>query len=250
MSMPGIPPIPGLFVINSAGPMDSANHQFQIALTKIPNSCKSEMFGGCMVEAESLPDMAGSLKNGAIDPDAQFQPQIVGDNGEAFDLEFVRKLTPAETAEIERVHAHDGEAVAAENASASAQAQSESAESASLQASSEATASSESTSSVSPAAPVAQESHTGNVSAVAVSPSFDCRRAGSRVEHLICDNPALAQADATMAALYRQSLAGSPGGVAALKGQQREFVKRRDMCSDVACVQAAYEQRVRALSQH
>ena len=40
--------------------------------------------------------------------------------------------------------------------------------------------------------------------------SFDCTKARSQVEHLVCDTPALSQLDETLATTYRAALSNDP----------------------------------------
>lgn len=78
-------------------------------------------------------------------------------------------------------------------------------------------------------------------------PSFDCSRARTHVEHLICGNAALARADRVMAALYRHQLAANPARRAEVKSAQRAFLVRRNQCTDVPCVRRSYAERSQEL---
>jgi hypothetical protein len=97
-----------------------------------------------------------------------------------------------------------------------------------------------------PARAAAMESSAPST-AEAARPSFDCGKARSPVEHLICGNAALAGADRAMAVLYRQKLAANPSSRAEIKGAQRGFLVRRNQCSDVPCVQRTYDERSQEL---
>ncbi len=77
--------------------------------------------------------------------------------------------------------------------------------------------------------------------------SFDCAKAGTTVEKLICGNSELSKLDDQLAAAYADTLK-SPDP-ASLKAEQKVWLKVRNRCSDVACIQAAYRQRTGALSQ-
>ena len=90
-------------------------------------------------------------------------------------------------------------------------------------------------------------------------PSFDCAKAGSSAEELICADPALAALDREMAATYRSALdaaetldAGAADAAAALKAMQRGWIKGRDECwksDDLGtCVRTSYLQRVSELT--
>lgn len=83
------------------------------------------------------------------------------------------------------------------------------------------------------------------------TPSFDCSRASSDVESLICNDAALAALDLRLAERYRQSLAaidaldaGRDSARNETRAMQRGWIKGRDDCwkaEDMrACVEAAY----------
>jgi uncharacterized protein len=72
-----------------------------------------------------------------------------------------------------------------------------------------------------------------------VSPSFACSGRLTRVEQAICSDPALAQRDRDMDALYR--LARSRPGVA--QGQ-RAWIRLRNACTDTDCVARIYDRRI------
>lgn len=89
------------------------------------------------------------------------------------------------------------------------------------------------------------------VPAVADEPSFDCARAASAAEELVCADPELAEADRRLAAVYERSseaVAALDEGAmaigAGLKATQRGWVTGRDECwkaDDLrACVLRAY----------
>lgn len=73
----------------------------------------------------------------------------------------------------------------------------------------------------------------------AVSPSFACDGKLSRVEQAICDDPALAQRDRDLDALYKA--ARSRPGIA--EGQ-RSWIRSRNDCTDAACIARAYDRRI------
>jgi uncharacterized protein YecT (DUF1311 family) len=73
--------------------------------------------------------------------------------------------------------------------------------------------------------------------------SFDCAKAQSKVEHLICDNPEISKLDDELSATYKvvlqdEKLAG------ANRQTQKLWMKERNGCSDATCVKAAYEARL------
>lgn len=77
-----------------------------------------------------------------------------------------------------------------------------------------------------------------------VKPSFDCAKASTRPEQLICSDGALADLDLALASLYSGARArATDKGV--LKDAQNRWRKGvRDACGDVACLKVAYEERI------
>ncbi|WP_425100514.1 lysozyme inhibitor LprI family protein [Tropicibacter sp. S64] len=76
-------------------------------------------------------------------------------------------------------------------------------------------------------------------------PSFDCSRAGSTVETLICADPALAALDRAVAAQYaaaQDAVASDPAGLDTLRAVQRGWIKGRDDCWKAADLRACVEQ--------
>ncbi|WBS04003.1 lysozyme inhibitor LprI family protein [Pseudoduganella sp. SL102] len=69
--------------------------------------------------------------------------------------------------------------------------------------------------------------------------SFDCRKAATPVEAIICADPALSKADEEVAVLYRRLLKLDPG---ARQGQREWLRTVRNRCKDVACLRAVYEE--------
>ncbi|MBF0098606.1 MAG: DUF1311 domain-containing protein [Magnetococcales bacterium] len=78
--------------------------------------------------------------------------------------------------------------------------------------------------------------------------SFDCGKAASAVEKMICGDANLAAADGALGELYQQALRAS-GDKERLKSQQLAWLKQvRNPCSTVACLQSAYQHRLQALA--
>ncbi|HTZ02320.1 MAG TPA: lysozyme inhibitor LprI family protein [Xanthobacteraceae bacterium] len=68
--------------------------------------------------------------------------------------------------------------------------------------------------------------------AAATGPSFDCKRAATRVEHEICRKPYLAAYDRRIAALYGEALGVLDAEDAdQLRTDQRLWLKLRDDCN-------------------
>jgi uncharacterized protein len=77
--------------------------------------------------------------------------------------------------------------------------------------------------------------------------SFNCTRATSRIEQLICSDSQLSKSDEALAATYTNALkeTTNPGSV---RKQQRKWLgKLRKSCTDVACVKSAYLERIAQL---
>jgi uncharacterized protein len=85
------------------------------------------------------------------------------------------------------------------------------------------------------------------------SPSFDCRKAGTRtVPQLICRDAALAGLDRQLAAVFGAALKKAANErPPVLRAHQRGWIKGRDDCwksTDVrACVETSYRQRIAEL---
>ncbi|MDP1616263.1 lysozyme inhibitor LprI family protein [Phenylobacterium sp.] len=81
-----------------------------------------------------------------------------------------------------------------------------------------------------------------------LSPSFDCRRARSQGERVVCADPALAEADQRLNAAYQQALAaGVPDW--RLERQQRRWLRAREDAAFAApqAVAEVYEARIAEL---
>ena len=76
--------------------------------------------------------------------------------------------------------------------------------------------------------------------------SFDCARAGTQVERLICAQPALSSLDDQLEKVYATARRGDRRP--ALLAEQRAWLLNvRDRCTDAACVRKAYVKRLAAL---
>lgn len=82
-----------------------------------------------------------------------------------------------------------------------------------------------------------------NKSEVQIRPTFDCAKASSRVEKLICANPQLAKLDVELLENYRQAIALELD-LNALKATQQAWIKLRNACIDAACVNTSYSNRL------
>lgn len=76
--------------------------------------------------------------------------------------------------------------------------------------------------------------------------SFDCAKASTKVEHIICDNPDISKLDDEMATSYKAVLQGKTQKEE-IRQVQKEWMKERNNCGDTACVNRLYEARLHAL---
>jgi uncharacterized protein len=75
--------------------------------------------------------------------------------------------------------------------------------------------------------------------------SFDCAKAGSAVEHMICQDPAVSSLDERLAGAYKAASARDPG----VKAAQRDWLANtRNKCGTTACLAEAYTARLDALA--
>lgn len=79
------------------------------------------------------------------------------------------------------------------------------------------------------------------------SPSFDCLKASTKAEKLICANENIASLDVQLLQAYKKLLDGYKDPKA-LKKEQKEWVKNtRDVCTSVDCMVKAYNSRIEDL---
>lgn len=74
--------------------------------------------------------------------------------------------------------------------------------------------------------------------------SFDCRRARTSVEQMICADPGLGELDRQMAAAYARRRQAQPGS----GSEQTAWIAIRNTCSDTGCLYKVYEDRIDQLS--
>jgi uncharacterized protein len=77
--------------------------------------------------------------------------------------------------------------------------------------------------------------------------SFDCAKASTAVEKLICSDAKLSELDTRLAQAYRQALA-TPAVAQRVKPDQRRWLAERNKCTDVACLTTAYQKRLADLA--
>lgn len=82
--------------------------------------------------------------------------------------------------------------------------------------------------------------------------SFDCTRAATAVEHMICGNPEISDLDSAMAKAYTSFHDGLSDIVDdqfadLVRQSQRDWLHQRDECQTDACLITAYQDRLAAL---
>jgi uncharacterized protein len=86
------------------------------------------------------------------------------------------------------------------------------------------------------------------LSTIAQAASFDCTKAATKVEKLICSDTQLSQSDEELMSAYTKALKETPD-TESLKKQQREWLKNvRNSCADVDCLRVEYKNRIDQLA--
>lgn len=78
--------------------------------------------------------------------------------------------------------------------------------------------------------------------------SFDCGKAQTQVEKLICADAELTKLDEYLASAYSAALKVD-GNAASVRREQKQWVKERNGCVDASCVKNAYQSRIRVMAQ-
>lgn len=77
--------------------------------------------------------------------------------------------------------------------------------------------------------------------------SFDCAKAGTKIEKMICGDAELSKLDEEMNTAYKIALQNEKK-VDAIRQAQKQWLKKRNGCTDAACVSQAYEARLLSLA--
>lgn len=77
--------------------------------------------------------------------------------------------------------------------------------------------------------------------------SFDCARAGTTVEKLICSHPNLSRLDDELDAAYKQSLKREDVKQQVIVSQRQWLKQERNACRTAECLEAAYARRIKEL---
>lgn len=76
---------------------------------------------------------------------------------------------------------------------------------------------------------------------------FDCAKAATLVENVICSDNNISTLDETLSSSYRNALADA-NNAKNIKLDQRNWLKKRNSCKDKVCLQRMYEQRINDLA--
>ncbi len=77
--------------------------------------------------------------------------------------------------------------------------------------------------------------------------SFDCAKAASKVEKLICDDAEISKLDEELSAAYKAALQDGKQADTIMQAQ-KQWMKERNGCADAACVKRTYEARLTSLA--
>jgi uncharacterized protein len=78
--------------------------------------------------------------------------------------------------------------------------------------------------------------------------SFDCAKASSDVERMICADARLSDLDEAVAEAYREArFESNDSGAQVLRDQQSRWLRERNTCREISCIAASYEARLREL---
>lgn len=77
--------------------------------------------------------------------------------------------------------------------------------------------------------------------------SFDCAKANSKVEHIICDNPEISKLDENLTRSYKASIQDEIYAKT-IREEQIRWIKHRNYCESSTCLKALYETRIQELA--
>jgi uncharacterized protein len=86
-------------------------------------------------------------------------------------------------------------------------------------------------------------------STASLAPSFDCSKARSDAEHLICSDPELASADLALASIFVRAKAAAVDQTGFKERVRQQWNYREQNCHDRECLLRWYEDQKSALSQ-
>lgn len=77
--------------------------------------------------------------------------------------------------------------------------------------------------------------------------SFDCGKASTKVECLICDNPELSKLDEVLAQAFK-SVTQDEAHTKTIRNEQVRWIKHRNYCESSICLKALYKARIQELA--
>ena len=81
----------------------------------------------------------------------------------------------------------------------------------------------------------------------AAAAGFDCARATTAAEKMVCASPELSALDDHMARYYAAARLALGEGAQCLQPDQREWLRRRDRCTEATCLRQVYAERLAEL---
>ena len=84
------------------------------------------------------------------------------------------------------------------------------------------------------------------IGVTAQAASFDCEKASTKVEHMICDDLEISKLDNELNSAYKAAVQDKQHANK-VKQAQKQWMKERNGCADAACVKGAYEARLASL---
>jgi len=88
------------------------------------------------------------------------------------------------------------------------------------------------------------------ISWAAHAASFDCRKASTRIENLICADTGLSTLDEQLSKAYREALNKGVNRASVKQWQKQWLFLTRDSCADIACLKTAYASQVSELREY
>lgn len=85
---------------------------------------------------------------------------------------------------------------------------------------------------------------TSAATSASTSPSFDCQKATTVVEKLICSDPDLSKLDVSLAETYKEATSKDRS----IRDDQRAWNAEKNKCADADCLKSAYEDRISELT--
>jgi uncharacterized protein len=82
----------------------------------------------------------------------------------------------------------------------------------------------------------------------AFAASFECQRNENRVERLICSDSVVSDLDEVLARYYAGAQGSLRENAACLKPDQQEWLRKRNACKDIACMDRVYRERLGELT--